>query len=152
MRALIFSFLVFAATSTAFAKETVLDLKAKPFAEQAEAIKVDLATGVKYREISNDDRNRVSYLLNRMGSRIEEAGGVDRLPPLIQVDVFNDQESVNTILTRASEDSRMVCRREKTTGTNATTNRCMTVADRRRHSEASREWLRKGVRQMAPGN
>jgi hypothetical protein len=78
-----------------------------------------------------------------MGSRIEAAGGVDKLAPQALAEVFNDQESANAILTRAAEDSRMVCKRVKRTGSNFTTNYCRTIAQQRREAEASRDYVRR---------
>src|SRR3546814_19983702 len=55
--------------------------------------------------------------------------------------VFNDQELINNILTSADEDSRLVCRREKKTGTHMASNQCMTVAERQRAADHARETL-----------
>ncbi|MBS9727203.1 hypothetical protein, partial [Stutzerimonas stutzeri] len=55
--------------------------------------------------------------------------------------VFIAQEVHNTILTRARADSRMVCRRERSTGSNMPQSVCMTVAQRRKAQEDSRKVL-----------
>src|SRR3546814_17151074 len=55
--------------------------------------------------------------------------------------VFNDQELINNILTSADEDSRLVCRREKKTGTHMASNQCMTVAARQRAADHARDTL-----------
>ena len=141
MRIAILGLLMIAASASA--TDGGIDVKSKPFDEQAKTIRVELASSDKYREITREDRALVTSTLDRMGTRIEEAGGVDRLAPQAMVDVFNDQEKVNAVLTRAREDSRMVCKRERKTGSNFTSNSCMTVAQRRRHSEASRDYLRR---------
>lgn len=142
MRFLLFSLLMCLATSVS-ARGGDIDVKSKPFAEQAETIRIELASSDKYREITDEDRALVTSTLDRMGTRIEEAGGVDRLAPQAMVDVFNDQEKVNAILTRAREDSRMVCKRVKRTGSNFTSNYCRTIAQQRREAEATRDYVRR---------
>jgi hypothetical protein len=43
---------------------------------------------------------------------------IEQVSPQDRTEIFNDQEVINTIMTRAHADSRMVCRRERTTGSN----------------------------------
>jgi hypothetical protein len=52
--------------------------------------------------------------------------------------LFNNQGLVNTILTMAENDSRVVCRRKGRLGTNFKTTTCETVRDRRERQEADR--------------
>ena len=151
MRIALFSLLMFAGWSV-HAAEGAADVVAKPFAEQSEAIKVELANGDRYEEISAEDRVLALAALERMGKHIQGAGGVEKLSPAAQVEVFNDQETVNTLLTRARDDSRVVCRRTKRTGSNFTSNHCMTVGEQRRVSQDGRDFLWKGQRSMARGN
>lgn len=68
-------------------------------------------------------------------------GGIQSMSQERRVAVFNDQELVNGLLTRAREDSRLVCRREKTVGSNLPVSVCHTVAERRRQSDDSRDHL-----------
>jgi hypothetical protein len=67
------------------------------------------------------------------------------MSPAQRVELFNTQETVNRLLTRAAEDSRLVCKRERRTGSNYVTSACQTVADRRRQREAGAEALRQGT-------
>src|SRR3546814_3041069 len=46
-----------------------------------------------------------------------------------------------SILTSADEGSRLVCRREKKTGTHMASNQCMTVAERQRAADHARDTL-----------
>jgi hypothetical protein len=54
-------------------------------------------------------------------------------------DLFNEQEIVNTIMTRAQADSRMICRRASRQ--RQPTSVCLTVAQRRKAQEDSRQAL-----------
>ena len=126
----------------AFAAKGHEDVAFSPtaFAEQREAIERDLA-GDRYAEISRSDRAAVREALGRIGQALEGKDSLDLLAEEERVAVFNDQELVNTTLTRAADDSRLVCRREKKVGTHFKSNVCMTVAERRRAQESARERL-----------
>ena len=68
--------------------------------------------------------------MTRIERTIETRGSTE-LSADEQVTVFNDQEVVNTVLTSAKDDSRMVCQRVRAVGSNMVTSQCMTVAQRR---------------------
>lgn len=115
----------------------VLDVNLS-FAEQRDGIQSALADGKTYAEISQDDRSKVMLALNRIGGALERAGSVQQLKGAQKMQVFNDQELVNTVLTRAAADSRMVCKRERPIGSNRIVSQCMTVAQRNRQREEAR--------------
>lgn len=131
--------------STAFAASrkdgATLNLNAS-FAQQKAQIESDLSNGETYAEISSQDRATVREALNRIASKLDAAGGVESMTGQQKADVFNDQEKVNTILTRASEDSRLVCRREKKVGSHREITECLTVAERRRAYENAQKTMR----------
>lgn len=119
-----------------------MDLRgSRSFAAQRAVIERDLAGGERYAELTREDRTRVQASLDRMQRLIERSGSVLGMQPGEQVELFNEQEAVNQILTAAAEDSRLVCRREQRTGSRFVTSSCMTVAERRRQREASVEAL-----------
>ncbi|HBK46872.1 MAG TPA: hypothetical protein DDZ67_10660 [Xanthomonadaceae bacterium] len=125
---------------SAFAKTNgpvPLDLHkpADQVAVQMKTIQQDLGDGETYSEISPDQRSQVREALGRIQGKLERNGSVSTIPERDQAEIFNDQELVNTILTKAKEDSRLVCRRERATGSNRLTSNCMTVAERRRLKE-----------------
>ena len=120
------------------------------FAEQRKSIEADIANGVTYSEIGRQDMGEVRGALDRMSSLHDREGGINSLSDSEKAALFNDQELVNTILTKAGEDSRVVCRREKKVGSHRTSSQCATVAERRRVSEESTKALRDNQRVMAP--
>lgn len=152
MRQLVIVLLAAVAFNASARDEKVDVAERRPFAEQAREVRAAL-DGEKYREIGGEDRMEVASLLTRMEQRLDEAGGVDRMRPQERVELFNDQERLNNILTSARRDSRQVCRREKATGTNRPVTRCRTVAERRRAQEQAREFfIQQRMPTMAPGS
>ena len=137
-----------------FSPEKGLDASASSsFEAQRTAILEALGDGKTYSEISPDDRRRVTASLDRMSGLLQGVQNVDQLSETNRVAVFNEQETVNTVLTQAREDSRLVCSREKKVGSNRATNSCMTVAERRRAREETELQLSKMRRvQMPAGN
>lgn len=133
--------LLFAAPAVA-ADGALLDVAAgKSFEEQRDKIMVDLADGETYAEISADDREKVATSLRRIQRVLGEKGSMSALHPDERVELVNEQERVNNILSQAGADSRMVCTREATVGTRLATRVCRTVAERRRLQDASRKAL-----------
>src|SRR5690606_25965985 len=115
-----------------------VDVGAGEFEEQRGQVYTDLADGETYSEISAEDRVAVVKALDTMESLL---GGrpVNALTEAEKVELMNAQSLVNTKLTAASEDSRLVCRREMAVGSRLQRSQCMTVAQRRRQREASQE-------------
>lgn len=123
--------LAFAVSGAAWAQDkSVIDLN-HSFAEQRRTVMADLE-GDKYREISLEQKSAVVAALNRIQSRLGSADDASRLHENDRVAVMNDQSQINVILTQAAADSRLVCRREKTIGSNMPQNNCLTVAERER--------------------
>ncbi|MCR6662915.1 MAG: hypothetical protein NVV60_07130 [Luteimonas sp.] len=112
---------------------------ATTFLEQRNKVESELADGTTYVEISAQDRDKVRHALDRIQRHLDQSGSLDALRDEARVAVFNDQEVVNTILTQAREDSRVICRRESGTGTRLRKNDCATVAERRRAREAMQD-------------
>ena len=121
------------------ASDRALEAK-NSFQAQHDAILVDL-NGDKYQEITQDDRHKVMEALGRIDSHLSQQGvtQIDRLPQEVAVAVFNDQNLINSILTQAAADSRLICRREKTIGSNFPQNNCLTVAERRRQKDQAQD-------------
>ncbi len=125
-------------------RTTAVDV-AKEFPDQQQAILDDLR-GEKYSEISPQDRKTVVQALERITARLADGATPQQLSESERVALYNDQSLVNTILTRAGEDSRVVCRREKTIGSQRAQNQCMTVAERRRQRNSAQDTLLEGRR------
>jgi hypothetical protein len=120
------------------------------FMAQRDNILRELGDGKTYSEIDAGDREKVKAALARIATALDRSGGVDQLKEQQKVEVFNDQELVNSILSKAGEDSRLVCKRVRKTGSHMTSNQCMTVAARSRAMEHAQEELRRTPAHQIP--
>lgn len=102
----------------------------QPVSVQLDRVKQAL-THSDYSELTAVQRESVRAALESIERLMAGRESSSQLNPAEQVVLFNHQEEVNTVMLRAHEDSRMVCRREKSVGSNMPTNVCMTVAQRR---------------------
>ena len=119
------------------------------FQVQRDAILKALEDGETYIEIRSADRDRVRELLGRIETLLAGKSRLDELSEDAKVQAFNDQQELNSLLTRAHTDSRMVCEREQKVGSHRRTTSCMTVAARRRARDAAQDAvMRANVRRL----
>jgi len=105
----------------------------------------DLNDHDKYKEITPEDQKTLMNALNRMDGRWQNADPSGQLTPAEQTAMANDQEVVTSILTHTAEDSRLVCERVATIGTNLPKRVCKSVAQRAREMKAAQDALRGGT-------
>ena len=144
-KTLIAFFLAAIPALTFAAQESQLALAEGDFAEQRAEIEEDLADGKTYAEINSRDRAEVREALDRISRELEGVDSVAELAEPAKVTVFNEQERINTILTQARADSRLVCDNSRATGSHRRTTKCQTVAERRRRMEADQDHLQRNV-------
>jgi hypothetical protein len=116
------------------------------FAQQKSELLAKLNDGATYSEISVDDRRTVLSTLNRMEAVMQSVPAGEQLPVYRRDSLATDQERINQILSAASADSRVVCRREKTVGTHRAQSQCLTVGQRRELRERAQQELSSGQR------
>lgn len=113
----------------------------KSVSEQIRDVELAMASE-QYSELTLENRSAVQASLRQIQAQMGDYDRVEQVAPHKQVAIFNEQEKINTILTQSHADSRLVCRREKTVGSNFPKNVCMTVAQRRQAEEAARTNIR----------
>ena len=132
--------LLLAASGVALASAPV-SVTAADFAAQRTAIEADLADGKTYAEISAEDRTEVVAAMDRIGTLLAGVESSDSLEEAQKAALFNDQEQINTLLTSAAEDSRLICTRIVPTGSHRKVTVCQTVGERRRRREQDQETM-----------
>jgi hypothetical protein len=73
---------------------------------------------------------------------------IDDLDPPVRTQLFNDQELVNHVLTKAQADDKVICQRTRRVGSNLYTNTCLTVGQRRRSQESVEQEMQRLPRQF----
>ena len=124
--------------SLAVATETTKLTAVEHFEEQKALILKDISDDTVYNEIEYSDVKLVKQALDLMSDTLTGVSAVEELSDDDKAHLFNQQGLVNTILTMAENDSRVVCRRKRTLGTNFKTTTCESVKDRRARQEADR--------------
>lgn len=147
-KTLVFALLL-AAAPLALAN-TPVAVDAGDFAVQRANIEKDLADGKTYRELSSADRAQVRESLDRMAGILEGGNSTDDLSEDKKVDLYNAQETINTLLTQAAANSRMVCSREAPTGSQRKITTCITAAERTRRRDDDQDRLRRVQRGVGP--
>jgi hypothetical protein len=148
--------LSFAAAGSAAASNSshqTVSFDPQAFAEQRQELENEIRSGKRYAGIRAKDREQVLEALDRLERNLEGVSAVAQLDDVIKVQVFNDQELVNNLLTEAAEDSRMVCTRERAVGSHMATKVCKTVGQRRLEREQSKDVMRNTMRaKLVPKN
>jgi hypothetical protein len=120
------------------------------FEAQRSQIERDITRSERYAEIGYNGRRDVLANLAAISRLLEGVSSLEQLDYAERVEVFNLQEQVNSILTKAAEDSRVVCKRQKITGSHRTETQCHTVAQLRIAREDSQKTMRDVMRAKLP--
>ncbi|MBN6152833.1 hypothetical protein JR065_21100 [Xanthomonas sp. AmX2] len=137
-----------AVTAYAAGKKPVLDVNQRTDASQIAAIQAQLDDGKTYVELGGEQKSQVKAALLRISDVLNAHADLTGMPESTRVALFNDQELVNNLLVQARDDSRLICSRDKLTGSNMRTTQCSTVAERRRIKENSQHVLAEGRRDL----
>lgn len=111
---------------------------------QFPALRADIENdlrGEEYAELTRRQREDVIAALDRMEETLAGLDSIQSLDIDDRTQLFNDQELVNTVLTKARDDSRTICRKEVRTGSHRLNQNCKTVAQIRRDRDESKESL-----------
>lgn len=119
------------------------------FAAQKQAILTALNDGETYRDIDRKDREQVLVSLDRIEKFLAGVDDVRNIPVDDQLVLMNEQELVNTLLTKGRKDSMQVCTRRGTAGTHFKKVQCETVAERRARQEDDQQRLQSLLRSRA---
>lgn len=121
------------------------------FQAQKSQIIQQLNDGKTYAEISAADRAEVLQALDRM-EQLLAGRSASELSESQRISLFNNQELVNVLLTRAERDSQVVCTRGRTVGTHFRATRCESLAERRQRHNVTDEVVQRLQRGITDGS
>lgn len=140
--ALMFALLLAAGAQAGTRTTEAVQLDTTQPSVEAQVVQIESALSSEhYSELTPEDKAKVRAALNRIRVTMGDKRTVEELAPIPRMEVGNDQAVVNTLLTQAHADSRMVCRRERSIGSNFPQQQCMTVGQRRRTMETSQDGM-----------
>ncbi|HET9032265.1 MAG TPA: hypothetical protein VFN25_05095 [Dokdonella sp.] len=113
------------AAKKAVEKVVVADTPEK-FAVLVEKIHGEMKIGGRYEFMSKRDRQSVDMSFKKMSAMLESSGSVDAMPIEEKTRLFSEQEKVNGLLARNS-DERLVCTHVAPVGSHIPKTTCKTV-------------------------
>lgn len=140
------------AASAAAAKENYhektfnADTKEK-FQAVADNVRKEMEAGGRYEYVKPQERATIERSLADMDALFTATGGVENMKQDDKVKLFNEQEVINSILTRRDRD-RVICEDKPKLGSHVRTTNCHTYGQEEEARRGSRdvmgEWTRRG--------
>jgi hypothetical protein len=113
----------------------------------AEDVRKEMEPGGRYEYVKPKERATIEQALAEMDALFAATGGVEHMKQDDKVKLFNDQEVVNSILTRRDKD-RVICEDKPKLGSHVRTTSCHTYGQaedaRRGSKDQMDEWTRRG--------
>jgi len=110
------------------------------FAPVAAEVLKEMNPDGRYAYVKADERAKVEASLADMSKLFEQHDSVDAMDKATKVQLFNDQEVVNSILTLRDRD-RLICERGAPTGSRIVTTTCHTYGELQGAQQASRKFM-----------
>jgi len=107
------------------------NLDAGAIRDQQRDIRVAVETGQGiYKDLPENRKRELFGKQDRVLALVRDKSRTTELNEYQQIELFNNLEAIQAIVNSA-EDERMICRRERPTGTNRPQTICKTIAQRR---------------------
>jgi len=117
------------------------------FQAVADDVRKEMEPGGRYEYVKPKERTSIEQSLAEMEALFKASGGVEHMKQDDKVKLFNDQEVVNSILTRRDRD-RVICEDKPKLGSHVRTTSCHTYGQeeeaRRGSQDVMGEWTRRG--------
>jgi hypothetical protein len=95
------------------------------FTEVAATVRKEMEDGGRYEYVNAKERVQVEKNLDAMGALFDKYGTVQAMTEQSKIELFNAQESVNSVLTLRDRD-RVICKKEAPLGSHIPTVSCHT--------------------------
>lgn len=144
------AFILMVCASTVAAKKPVEKVVVADTAEKFDSlvaqIHSQMAPGKRYEFLGKSDRAKVDMSFEKMSSMLASSGSVDAMSSEERMKLFNEQEKVNGLLAKNSDD-RLVCNSVAPVGSHLPVKTCKTV----REIEKERNNSRRDMQNMTNG-
>jgi hypothetical protein len=152
IRGVLVALTLLVATLTAIAKENYHETTfnadtPEKFKAVAEDVRKEMEPGGRYDQVKAKERVTIERALTEMEGLFEATGGVANMKQDDKVKLFNDQEVVNSILTKRDND-RVICEDAPKLGSHVRSTNCHTYGQaedaRKGTKDQMDEWTRRG--------
>jgi hypothetical protein len=117
------------------------------FQQVADGVRKEMQPGGRYEYVKPQERATIERSLAEMDALFTATGGVENMKQDDKIKLFNEQEVVNSILTRRDKD-RVICEDKPKLGSHVRTTNCHTYGQeeeaRRGSQDTMGEWTRRG--------
>ena len=117
------------------------------FKAVADDVRKEMQPGGRYDQVKARERTTIEQALAEMEGLMQATGGVANMKQDDKVKLFNDQEVVNSILTKRDND-RVICEDKAKLGSHVRSTNCHTFGQaeeaRRGSKDQMDEWSRRG--------
>ncbi len=135
-------------TAPAMAKDKVepaINANTKASFEEVSArVRTEMGPAGRYAEVSSRDRDTVNTTFDRMDGLFQKYGDVAHMRDADKTQMFNDQELVNTILTKR-DGERLICRNEMPIGSHIPVKTCHTAREIAQERSNTQDYLKQGA-------
>ena len=132
--------LAFGGANAAPSKDVIKADTKETFTPLAASVQSEMGPDGRYAYIKPDERVKVEAGLAEMGKLFEQYESVDAMDKATKVRLFNDQETINAILTLRDRD-RLICERGAPTGSRIVSTSCHTYGELEAAQQASRKFM-----------
>jgi len=98
------------------------------FAAVSTWVRKEMVDGGRYGELSSSERRTVDAKLDEMGALLDKHGTVAQMTDADKTQMFNDQEQVNSMLSKRDGD-RMICKNVAPIGSHIPVKTCKTARE-----------------------
>lgn len=119
-----------------------------------QATRHEMKPGERFEFTDQRQRETINQIFTHMQALFDQFGSVDKMPDERKLELFNDQEKINGILTH-TDANRLVCRTELPVGSHLPVKHCLTYGEIRRSERDSVNDIRRmqgPARNTMPGS
>lgn len=105
-------------------------------------VRKELEKGGRYEYVKPEERRQIEQKLTDMAAAFNESGSVETMKEDTKIRLFNDQEVVNSILTKRDKD-RVICKKQAPVGSHIPVTSCHTYGQEEDARRGSRNQMDK---------
>jgi hypothetical protein len=113
---------------------------AAEFSSVTTSVQKEMLPGGRFEFVETSERGSLNTRLADMQALFDKHGTVAQMDMQTKVQLFNDQEAVNAILTRR-DNERLICKHEATLGTHIQRTTCQTYGEMERQHRQDVEYM-----------